>query len=405
MSRIIFGSANHWTSPYQVGSHAWARLFASHGWQTLYVSDPLTPWHWLDRDNRQRTRERFALWRGRDGLFEAENVKAWTPFSLIAPHRLLLFQSKWVLRHWDCFAVPNPQGYARRRGFAAPDVLWLDSIRHASWGRALRPRFVVLRVADWIAGFSAATRSALELERELLVEADLVITSARTLEDRVRSIRGNQPLCTIRNGVDVSFWGRDCAPPSEYARIPPPRAVYVGALDEWFDTTLLFQAARALPRVSFVLIGQRRCGGAREESPPNLHWLGTRTRTETRACLRHAHVGIIPFKRNDLIDCVCPLKLYEYMACGLPVVSTRWDEIERMNSPARLAVETEEWIMHLRNLLNDIAHPTPSASSIPGATGQWADASLAYALANDWGQRWLQWQSAYENKDNHPCHS
>ncbi len=379
MNRIVFGSANHWTSPYQVGSHAWARLFSKHDWQTTYISDPITPWHLFSKKNRPRFQERYALWRKGGEYFENKKLMAWTPCSLIAPQSFSFFCTRWVLNHWDLFSVPSMKKQIRCQGFDSPDILWLDSVRHWSWGKKIKPKYIVLRIADWTAGFSTLPRSILEMEKELIQTADLVISSAKTLELRIQSLRGDRPLYTIRNGVDCAFWMNPTQPPLEYQEIPSPRAVYVGALDEWFDLPLALKMAQAMPSVSFVFIGQPRWKSPFQNLPRNIYFLGSRPRDQVRAYLQHAQIGIIPFKRSELIECVCPLKLYEYMACGLPVVSTRWEELENMNSPARLASHVDEWILHLTELLKN-----PSLSSKKNC--------LDYALLNDWNNRWKEWE-------------
>jgi len=391
MSSIVFGSANHWTSPCQVGSHAWARLFVQHEWRAAYVSDPVTPWHWLNGQNRDRIRERFSLWRKGGHASGKEMIRAWVPFSLFAPQNYPLFRSQWALENWDLFSMPPVETQLRDWEFEAPNVLWLDSVRHAGWGKRLAPALTVLRLADWNAGFTATPQSIVKMEQKLLTEADIVITSARALEDRIRPARGNRPLCAIRNGVDFAFWSSPCPEPVEYASIPCPRAIYVGAVDEWFDVPLLIKVACALKDFSFVVIGQRRIDFETEESPANIYWLGTRPRETVRSYVQHAQVGIIPFKRTGLIECVCPLKLYEYMACGLPVIATRWEELEHMKSPAKLAANAEEWITHFQNLFGRSQEMDPASHTQLRAT------SLAYAAANDWQERWNDWQTIYSH--------
>lgn len=395
MKRIVFGSANHWTSPYQVGSHAWARLFAADGWKAAYISDPITPWHKLSRKNQERNRERFALWLSMGKQFENGKVTAWTPFSLIAPYPLPFFASRWVMEAWDSLTIPSLNSQIHSWGFDCPEILWLDSVRHGGWGKRLKPHLTILRIADWMPGFSNVLKSALEMERRLMLEADLVITSSKTLEERIRSLRGKRPLCTIRNGVDVSFWSQLDVPPPEYAQIPPPRAIYVGALDEWFDISLLSKVAKNLSQLSFVLIGQQRPDFVQELSLPNVYWLGSRSREETRRFLHYAQVGIIPFKRSELIECVCPLKLYEYMACGLPVVSTYWEELGKINSPARLAKDATEWTDCLQSILTKARSTELSLTPTLYPRNSWDHEIKSYILANDWKQRWLEWQKAY----------
>ena len=378
MNRIVFGSANHWTSPYQVGSHAWARLFAHHHWQTAYISDPISPWHFLHGGSRERLLERLALWKENGIFFEEDRLRAWTPGAFITPHQLPLARSRWVLDHWHHFSTPSVASLLGEWDFNHPEILWLDSIRHAGWGRQLRPKQTVLRIADWAAGFHAVPNSALTLERELIDSVDLVITSAQALEKRICPFRGKKPLVTIRNGVDVDFWKHPVEIPIEYSTIPEPRVIYVGALDTWFDLPLLANIARAQPQVSFVMIGQRRAGFGKEIDLPNLYWLGTRSRHQVRGYLQHAQVGIIPFKRSDLIECVCPLKLYEYMACGLPVVATRWEELELMDSPARLATKIDEWVESLTKALSNRQTERPSLER--------------YSADNSWEARWKEWE-------------
>src|SRR3989338_2445049 len=181
MNRILFGSANHWTSPYQVGSHAWARLFMQHHWQVGYVSDPLTPWHWLNRKGKKQNRERFELWLKRNHPFEENKLRTFVPFSVIAPHQSPFLRNRWVLENWHLFTCPSMEAQMKGWDFESPEILWLDSVRHANWGKKSKPRFTVLRVADWNPGFRAVPAPILEMERKLLSEADLVITSAKAL--------------------------------------------------------------------------------------------------------------------------------------------------------------------------------------------------------------------------------
>ncbi len=376
--RIVFGSANYWTSPYQVGSHAWARLFAGHGWDVSYLSDPLTPWHFVDNASRRRNQERLRLWGTGGDLFENGRIRAWVPMSLVAPQNAFFFRKRMVLNRWHHTATPSIVRTLKKWGADQPDLLWLDSVRHAGWGGALQPRKSILRVADWSAGFGALPASVLMMEREWMARADLVIATAESLADRIGPFRKGGPLKTIRNGVDVAFWQRESDLPREYEKVSRPRIIYVGALDQWFDLPLLMACARALPDASFFMVGSAPSHFVSTATASNIHWLGPRSRNEVQPYVAHADVGIIPFKRNELIECVCPLKLYEYMACGLPVVATRWDELERMRSPAALASSIEEWIASLREAL------------VPNETRR--TSVRRFACDNDWSCRWEELQ-------------
>jgi glycosyltransferase involved in cell wall biosynthesis len=389
--KIVFGSSNHWTSPFQVGSHAWARLFAKNNWNVNYISDPITPWHWIGSANNDRLKERFNLWKARDKKTQDDKIKTWTPFSLLAPQNKPFFKSKWVLDHWHQFSYPSLEHHLQEVDFLDPEIIWLDSIRHYGWSKAIKSKFTVLRLADWTAGFPDMPLSILELEKEIIKDADLVVTSGSLLSQKIESWRDGKPLITIRNGVDVAFWREPSAPPPDYLEIPGPRVVYVGALDQWFDFDLVFHLAKSFSKISFVIIGQLKSSFDRDKLPSNIYFIGTKPRQLVRSYLQHADVGIIPFKRNELIECVCPLKLYEYMACGLPVISTNWSELSEMKSPALLADSKEDWVAHLENLKLGKS----SNENKTDLTNSYSDELRDYSSKNDWSQRWAEWTEAY----------
>lgn len=375
--QVVFGSANYWTSPYQVGSHSWARLFAKNSWDVTYISDPISPLHCLNSRGLNQVHERFHLHSSpRDEVREGR-VTPWVPLSMFTPLNQPVLRSAWALEEWHQFTHPSIQSYLNSVA-VEPDLIWLDSVRHYGWAKEVGASRIAFRVADWSAGFPDVAPSAVEYEKRVVQEADIVIATAESLAERVSSWRGKGPIHTIRNGVDFNFWNTQAALPDEYKSIPEPRIVYVGALDSWFDFSLLRKMAVQFPKYSFVVIGQLKSKPPVDLSLPNLHFLGSKKRSEVRGYLQHAQVGIIPFIRNDLIDCVCPLKLYEYSACGLPVMATYWTELELMKSPALLAHTQDEWIHYLEKV--------PELVQSGNKSGL-----IQYAQANDWSNRWSEW--------------
>jgi glycosyltransferase involved in cell wall biosynthesis len=150
------------------------------------------------------------------------------------------------------------------------------------------------------------------------------------------------------------------------------RVAYVGAIDSWFDAELVAAAARALPEWLFELAGP--VGSADLSSIgklPNVRLLGPIPHRSVPRFLQGARVGIIPFKRNNLIDAVHPLKLYEYLAAGLAVVATRWTELERIGAPVALTDSTDQF-----------------AQAVVRAAAQGPDPrGIGFAEANDWSER------------------
>jgi len=172
----------------------------------------------------------------------------------------------------------------------------------------------------------------------LLEKAELVLATARSLHQEVRTTRPDSLYCP--NGVDYAHFS---APRAELD-IPPPRDMegilslgrpvvgYYGALAEWFDYPLLAEVARRRPGLSFVLIGPDHDGSlpsSRLLAEDNVWWLGPRPYAELPRYVRYFEVTTIPFRLNRITHATSPLKLFEYMAAGRPVVATPMRETGR----------------------------------------------------------------------------
>jgi glycosyltransferase involved in cell wall biosynthesis len=157
-----------------------------------------------------------------------------------------------------------------------------------------------------------------------------------------------QATCYLPNGVDFDHFDQQQSCPPEYSGLEGPIALYVGTLlKERFDFELVNMAAKRLPHVQFVIIGPGDHAKMDFDKRDNIHILGPRAHTDVPAYMQHADVGLIPFdvkKSPDLINCTNPLKLYEYLAAGIPVVSVSWEEVRKINSPALLSDNDEDFI-------------------------------------------------------------
>jgi len=199
--------------------------------------------------------------------------------------------------------------------------------------------------------------------RALVREAALLSASSAHLAEQLRALGGREPLL-VGNGVEFARFAAEPPPPAPaaLAALPRPRCLYVGSVAEWFDLELLFAVARALPAASFPVIGPLRPALAPrlQGAPPNCHFLGARPYAELPAWLRHADAGLIPFRRTPLTAGVDPVKLYEYLAAGLPVLATPFSaalEAAAAAGAVCLAEGAEAFATALRALL---ASPPPA---------------------------------------------
>jgi glycosyltransferase involved in cell wall biosynthesis len=379
-----------WCSPHafhtsaRVGAHHLTRRLAERGWRVLFLSNPISPLHFAKFRNAEMHRRLAQCTRGisvePSGIFTA------LPLTVLPFARRIGAGSRWMLQQWPQYTVPNLKRTLQRAGFDRPDLLVLDGPVPAPLVKLLRPKRSVLRILDRLSGFASTTPELLALTEEAAREVDLVTYSARDLAEEVGALNPKRAV-HIGNGVDVAPFLMPRAAPAEYATIPSPRVVYVGTMAEWFDYELVAEAARQRPNIAFVLIGPAEVARSRLPNLPNLHLLGSRPWEEIGGYLQHANVGIVPFdmvNHASLVRGVNPIKLYEYAAAGLPIVSVHWPELARLEGPIALSVGREAFIAAIegkildppaREVLRNFAHQHDWNSIL--------DTLLRHAFAND----------------------
>ena len=179
---------------------------------------------------------------------------------------------------------------------------------------------------DHVAGFNAVSPRVVALEDKLIREADAVVATSEYLADIVRRQR---PCEIVRNGAEVEYFSTP--PATRY--VPPARPVigYYGAIADWFDMELVVSCAHNHPEWHFILIGATEgCDVAPARKLANIVFLGEKPYSELTHYLYSFDVCIIPFKLVDLIKATNPVKLYEYLCAGKPIVATDMPELRRV---------------------------------------------------------------------------
>ncbi|NUQ39546.1 MAG: glycosyltransferase [Caldilineales bacterium] len=222
-----------------------------------------------------------------------------------------------------------------RRLQMADPILWLFSYEWRDYLGRLGEKLAIYHAVDdysayelEYAGPAAAEhrRRIQQLEAETIAGVDLVFVTSAPL------LAAKQPLhphvILVENGVDYAHFAAAAAfPPAQIAALPRPRIVYAGAVNEKLDLTLLHTLAERFPHASFILIGPDalrydRAQLAQVQALPNIHFLGHKPVADLPAYLHACDLCLIPYKRNEWTRHISPLKLYEYLATGLPILST-----------------------------------------------------------------------------------
>jgi hypothetical protein len=235
---------------------------------------------------------------------------------------------------------------------------------------------VVYDCMDYHAGFASNTPAMLGQEDRLVQESDLVLVTARSLLERLRP---QARLCLhLPNAADFQhFHSLPAAPAKELENLGKPVIGYYGAIADWFDTALVGGLARQRPNWQFVLIGSTLYADlAPLQGLGNVHLLGEMPYGRLPQFLHAFDVAIIPFKPRPLTHATNPVKLFEYLSAGTPVVATDLDELRHYQEFACLASSPEEWLAALEAAL---------AENSAEQTAK----RVEFARQNTWGARFV----------------
>ncbi|MGO0123365.1 glycosyltransferase [Desulfothermobacter acidiphilus] len=264
----------------------------------------------------------------------------WDPVSWINQSWLAI----WLRREMRCRRLRKPIIFTYLPG-TAELLRWLPH------------RLVVYDCVDEHGAFKGLLRPEVVWKQELrlLRRADLVFATSTGLLERRR------PFCRriflVPNAADTELFSRALDPalpvPPELASLPRPRLVFIGVVQEWIDTGFMAGIARLRPEWQLVLIGPVPPGVELEglDQLGNVHFFGSREHHSLPAYLKGCDVCLAPFRAGELSSKVNPLKLYEYLAAGRPVVATPWIDLGELSDLVAVARTPEEAVVAVERIL------------------------------------------------------
>jgi glycosyltransferase involved in cell wall biosynthesis len=364
---IIALAPNRWDGPWMNRQQLLSRLAAEH--TILYSTGPWSVWD----------RERPAFLRS--SLFGGFDVS--DGVIVDCPGKLpLRVPSVAVLDHAMCRVAARRW---RRRLKADNDsslAVWVFHPAFEPLIDSLEPDFVIYHaydlyrlIPDW------ATENATREDR-LLERADLIIGSSPVIVADLGD-RSGRKVEFVANAVDFdAFAVLSSDEPDDIAAIPRPRVGFVGNLNLKVDIGLLSELAARRPEWQLVIVGSCEQLEGRDDqgvaalrSLPNLHMMGNKDRERVPAYTRALDVGLLCYRTEGAwTDGIYPLKLHEYLACGLPIVSSDFPLVREFPDVVWRARTAEEWEARISDAL---------AARGPGDP----DSRRAVARDNCWDRR------------------
>ena len=212
---------------------------------------------------------------------------------------------------------------------------------------------IVYDALDHLGGFSNITSHMLEPEVELIQKSDLVLTTSHLLYNEKTKLNTNCILVPNATEFDHFNYSPEQLP-DDLAPLGKPIIGYYGAISDWFDTQLLASLASARPNWSFVLIGRvENTDTLPLQGMQNVFLLGEKPYALLPNYLQYFDICIIPFRKIQLTEATNPVKLFEYLSAGKPVVATDLHELRYYQEYVRLAASVDEWLEAIELALQD----------------------------------------------------
>jgi GT2 family glycosyltransferase len=243
--------------------------------------------------------------------------------------------------------------------------------------RQQRNTQVIYDCADYLKGFNNVSDFILKNEDELITECDILVVTSEKL---IKKLGITRDYTLIKNGCENEYFINITRESNKTRKV----IGYYGAISDWFDVEVVKKAANKYQNVDFQLIGNVFCVNKSHEAKikelgklPNVKLLGEIPYAELHKYLYKFDVGMIPFIPNELIECTNPVKFYEMMSMGMPIITTKLLDVDLLDNKELFYYSNtpEEFMENIRKSISDL-----------GSTDI-VNKRKEYGSKNDWNTR------------------
>lgn len=354
---ILFLYGPDWDAPAQLSKHHFAKHWSKKG-RVLFVEAPPNTFSFLTR-----TKKAFrSLRRSQSGPLPIESGFWVRSFLYPLPYRgsRMLTGGLWVNRLNQKVVLPQLRNTLDDLKFENP-ILFACSAHCEPIVNRIPHSLLAYHCSDDYTAVPGFPRTFQAVESMLIRKADVVICTSEELRRARLSLNPNS--YTVTNGADLEHFASVQDPATEVAaeikKIPGPVIGYVGSVFRWLEQEWIEVAAREL-KASFVFIGPIETDVSRLKKLDNVFFLGPLPYQQLPGYMKGFQVAIIPFVRDAVTLKASPIKFYEYLAAGLPVVATRLPDLVPLANVACLVESRDAFVEALRRELVQGVATVPS---------------------------------------------
>ncbi len=348
---LLFSTAD-WDHPFWTNKQHTTVHLAKKGFRIVYVESlglrrPTT-------NKRDMSRVFRRLVKGAKGLRQVdENI--WVLSPLVLP-----FHGNSAVRKANDAILHGYLRLATRRVFRSKPIIWAYNPMVARLAEKLKPALLVYHCVDNLAAAPGMPSDVISVsEQTMLSSADAVFTTSPELMRRC-SAQAPQKTHYFPNVADFSHFSRarEAGPiPEDLLDIPTPRIGFIGAISSYkVDFELISAVADKKPEWHWVMIGQVGEGQPSTEirrlQKPNIHILGPRNYQYLPEYLRGFDVAVLPCPKNEYTDSMFPMKFFEYLSAGRPVVATDLRSLKDYKAAFRTADSPEAFLNSIQKVLD-----------------------------------------------------
>jgi glycosyltransferase involved in cell wall biosynthesis len=247
----------------------------------------------------------------------------------------------------------------------------------------LHPEMIIYDCMDELSNFRFAPAELKQKEKELFRIADLVFTGGYNLYEAKKNDHHNIYPFPSSIDKDHFFQARTLTKePEDQSNLSHPIFGFYGVIDERFDVELLQEVAARKPQWNFVIIGPViKIDSAILPRLKNIHYLGARKYEQLPAYLSGWDIAMIPFLLNDSTKYISPTKTPEYLAAGVPVISSSIVDVVNpysVNNLVHIADDADSFITAAEKELTTINKKS------------WMTRVDLFLKENSWDQTWSE---------------